>query len=543
VLAVGPVSAQPALVSPLPHGIVQVSHDKQTGLLRLLATSGTTVASTVLALDYRFTDSYNRAIYLPYWSGLRARNGEIDTTLRLPYFAKTFTLHYRLVTPDSIYGGEIPDLAMGHVFGVAGQSNAEGWSPPPYEPPIGDTRILRGSKFWEYGANQKRWNSPWVYMANKFRTLVPDGLPIGIVNTAVGGSSLVAWSQVGDWKRSASNPRDPLTIYGRALRMLRNAGGNMEALFWIQGESDVVSTSDSEYKAAFKELTINLESDLKHSLNFYHSQISGQIDNPGDWRPLAWGAIRNAQRDLSPSKLVATAVAYPISFDGIHYETVTMQTIGHRFAAAVADEQYGVRSVLYPPITIDQALIVDIDSERPELGKKFLLPCLQGEEPASLQMGRSFHRFELRNGEERFDTSRVFAKAHTYAAGWIEVGLKDSTILDTAGWYISYAVRADVNGADAVDTCTASSLPNALAAFLDVPVKVGSEPERPAQLKAAPPTHIPHCETRCFSLLGAEVLVSKRPVASTAELPPGVYLWVTRCGHEVSSGKLVVLPR
>src|SRR5687768_545236 len=171
-LFTGWANAQPVLVSPLPHGIVQITPDKQSGHLRVIVHSGTTASSTVLALDYRFTDSYNKSIYSPYWSGRRARNGAIDRTLVLPLFAKTFTLHYRLVTPDSLYTGEIPDLAIGHVFGIAGQSNAEGWSPPPYAEPVGDVRILRGTKFWEYGANRRKWNSPWIYMANKFRELV-----------------------------------------------------------------------------------------------------------------------------------------------------------------------------------------------------------------------------------------------------------------------------------------------------------------------------------------------------------------------------------
>lgn len=305
----------------MPHGIIQISRSGDVGLLRVQALSGAAHGDRLLAIDYRFVDAYNRTLFSPYWAALRARNGVLDTTLNIPFIPQTFKLLYRIVSPDSIYTSEIQDLAIGHVIGVAGQSNAEGWSPPPYPDPIGDVRVLRNKKYWEYGANPsgKRWNGPWVYMANKFRELVPDGLPIGIVNTAKGGTGLVStWTQAGTWKRNATKHDDPNTAYGNAIRMFMAAGGNMEAICWIQGEADVVYTSLDEYRDGFKQLVHDLEEDLDRDLNFYHWQISGQRDNAGEWRPLGWGWIREAQRELYDSKLVGSAVAYPLSIDGIH---------------------------------------------------------------------------------------------------------------------------------------------------------------------------------------------------------------------------------
>ncbi|HET6511706.1 MAG TPA: sialate O-acetylesterase, partial [Candidatus Kapabacteria bacterium] len=226
-------NAQPQIISPVSHGIIQVSKSGDLGLLRVQAHSGASLSDRLIAIDYRFVDAYNRTLFSPYWSALRAVNGALDTTLKIPFIRQTFKLLYRIVTPDSIYIGELQDLAIGHVIGVAGQSNAEGWSPPPYPDPIGDVRVLRNTKYWEYGSNPsgKRWNGPWVYMANKFRELVPDGLPIGIVNTAKGGTGLVStWTSAGTWKRNDAKHDDPNTVYGNAIRMFRAAGGNMEAI-------------------------------------------------------------------------------------------------------------------------------------------------------------------------------------------------------------------------------------------------------------------------------------------------------------------------
>ena len=537
-LCVDVARAQPVLVSPLPHGIVQVTKDRQAGALRIIVRSGKTAGDQVLAIDHRFTDAYNKSLFSEYWSSLRASNGAIDVTLNVPFYGKSFKLHYRIVTPDSIYQGEVQDLAIGHVFGVAGQSNAEGWSPPPYPRPVGDVRVLRGTKVWEYGSNPSggRWNGPWVYMANKFRELVPDGLPIGIVNAAEGGTSLaVWWTQSGNWIRNNSIPDDIYTVYGRALRMFRAAGANMEAMFWIQGEADVVETSIEGYRAAFRQLVLNLESDLQHDLNFYHLQISGQLDNGGEWRPLGWGWIREAQRDLPESKLVGSAVAYPISFDGIHYEITTTETVGHRFAAAVAHEQYGISSALYPAMLPDTAIFVYIDSLRPELGWKVLLRCTQGENAAGLDPNEKLYQFELRCADARFDTTRVTARVHSYAPGWIEVWLEDSVILDTAGWYLSYAVRADVQGANVLDTCTASNLPNALVAFLDLPIGSGSEPERPEPQRVADePESTQDCVVRYFDLTGRHIDLNRR------DLAPGPYLEVRGCGGRISTQKWLV---
>jgi hypothetical protein len=510
-------------------------------MLRIQARSGATIGEKLIAIDYKFTDAYGQPLFSPYWAALRASQGVLDTTLTLPFVSRTFKLIYRIVTPDTIYQSEIPDLAIGHVIGVAGQSNAEGWSPPPYPMPIGDVRVLRGERYWEYGSNPsgRRWNGPWVYMANKFRELVPDGLPIGIVNTAEGGTSLVAWSANGDWKRTASLPDDKATIYGNALRMFRCAGGNMEAICWIQGEADVVSTSVDEYREAFKQLVLNFESDLQRTQRFYHLQISGQVGNLMEWRPLGWGWIREAQRELFGSKLVGSAVGYPLSFDGIHYEVTTTAAVGHRFAAALATEQYGVENPLYPPITVDSVLLVDIDTDRAELGKKILVKCVQGAKPAGLIEGQSYRGFELMHGERRYGTTEVIASAHEFLSGWIEVRLRHSVITDS-GWSVSYGIRGDVQEANVFDTCKASILPNNLVAFLDVPAIPGVEPKKPGPVlevrEVAPGGE---CQYRWFDLLGNEVGAGQKADG----LPAGTYLFVKICGGEITTSKRILLPR
>lgn len=476
--------AQPRLISPLPHAIVQVAGDgaSRHGELRITVDRGPANNDRVISVDYQILNDRGEPLPTFEWSALRSRDGSIDTAIEIPILRSGVRFQYRIVTPARLYEGTVPNLYVGHVIGIAGQSNAEGWSPPPYPKAIGDLRMLRFAMTWEYGAGATggKWNGPWIYMANKLRALLDDGLPIGIVNAAEGGTSLVAWSPYGSWKRSEGSPRDTRTVYGRALQLFRSAGGNMEAMFWIQGEADVVGTSDSDYVKAFAQLRRNFEIDLNRSQSFYHFQIGGQLDNPGfPDHPYTWGVIRNAQRHLDSSILVGTAVGYPVSFDGIHYENVTVHAVGERFAGALADKRYNIMNELYQPIEPDSAIVVNIDDSDTTKGKKIVLWCNRGDQSVSFISSARFHGFQLAFDSVHFDTGQTVARVNSNYPERIEITLKDSVLMDTTGWSLSYAILPDVQRANVLDTSTATVLPNALVAFMHLPVSPGTLPKPP----------------------------------------------------------------
>lgn len=535
--------SQPVVVSPLPNGIVQIKPPKEAGLLRIVIRSGREAGDRVLAVDYKLATDKGEPILDPFWSALKATEGKIDTTIVVPFLSKSFTFHYKIVTPDSIYTGSSYHLRIGHIFAIAGQSNAQGWSPPPYPQPDGDVWVLRNFRYWEYGAipSGLRWNGPWIYMANYFQKLVNDSLPIGIVNMAKGGTSLVAHSKEGNWQRNDASPEDVTTPYGHALRTFRSAGSNFEALFWIQGEADVVSTTCEEYREGFKELVENFETDLDHSPEFYHLQISGQKLNDGGPSHFAWAYIREAHRSLHKSTLVGSAISYPLSFDGIHYERITTEAVGHRFAAAHAWKHYKQPSPLFPPIEIDSALLVYEDTTEPELGMKVVIRCRQGDNNARFLPGQPFYGFELKQGIRRYDTTQVVARVHPKLPGWIEVRIMNQVIHDTDGWSVSYAIRGDPGRANAMDTCTASVLPNALVAFMDEPIVVGEEVTVPvADVRQRQPGR--NCTYTLFDISGKtiETKVTTRPEEWRKLFPPGIYLYRVDCEDGSFTGKWLI---
>ena len=134
------------------------------------------------------------------------------------------------------------------------------------------------------------------------------------------------------------------------------------------------------------------------------------------------------------------------------------------------------------------------------------------------------------------------ARSHDYLDGWIEVMMRDSVISDTSGgWALSYAVRADVGGANVLDTSTASTHPNALVAFLDIPVGQGVEPARPQPtLGVETSASDVECNFRWFNLLGIEESWKGTPALAETFLRPGAYFYVQTCGGQISTGKWLI---
>src|SRR5207249_7780957 len=125
--------------SPLPNAIIQKVND--SAQLHLLFTS-----QDSKKLGLSLFDSVGKRI-----SGFTSfvfsfHNNFLDTTILIPVL-RNFTLSFRSER-DS---GSISNLCVGHIFGIAGQSNAQGWSPPPFVEPHGDIRMLRNDSAWQKG--------------------------------------------------------------------------------------------------------------------------------------------------------------------------------------------------------------------------------------------------------------------------------------------------------------------------------------------------------------------------------------------------------
>ena len=140
------VFSQINIICPLPNAIIQKVSD--SGYLRILCTSNNTKK-----ISLKIADGFGNEIPGFGWRDLSFTNNILDTAFSIPVVGN-FNINWRNIDirEDS---GIIPSLAVGHVYGIAGQSNAQGWSYPNYIPPQGNIRMLLSNIGWQLGIGTK----------------------------------------------------------------------------------------------------------------------------------------------------------------------------------------------------------------------------------------------------------------------------------------------------------------------------------------------------------------------------------------------------
>jgi sialate O-acetylesterase len=166
------------------------------------------------------------------------------------------------------------------------------------------------------------------------------GVPIGLVATAHGGTSLTQWSPELRHEGGGS-------LFGSMLLSLEAAGGRIAGALWYQGESDALELQSEGFTARLQGLVAALRTELgQPDLPFFHVQLGRVVALPGvpAEGEMHWNAVREAQRlvDLGPGGLV-TAVDLALS-DFIHISTLGLQRLGRRLAQ-VASRRAGTIAV------------------------------------------------------------------------------------------------------------------------------------------------------------------------------------------------------
>jgi sialate O-acetylesterase len=161
------------------------------------------------------------------------------------------------------------------------------------------------------------------------------GVPIGLVASAHGGTSMAQWSP-------ALKEQGGASLYGSMLRQVKLAGGKVKGVLWYQGESDAMGRETwKAFPKVFSEFISAVRSDLGQSdLPFYYVQI-GRFANPSD--PTGWNAVQDAQRVL-PERIANLAVISVIDLeldDAIHVGTQGLQRAGRRLAHIAQRELFG----------------------------------------------------------------------------------------------------------------------------------------------------------------------------------------------------------
>ena len=298
---------------------------------------------------------------LDWQAAVAEADGCWQLTLRVPagglYRLET---RCRTTTPPeaewSLRGDMRHFWGVGDLWVIAGQSNSAGYGRGAvYDPPELGIHLFRNNEQWALAAhpmndstdtahsvNRERANpahSPYLHFARLLKQQLH--YPIGLVQTALGGSPLSAW-----------NPTETgsAVLYHNMMHSIAKAGGAVKGILWYQGESDAGPGLAESYADRFQAAASAWREALHQpdlpiltvQLNRY-CQPPETITAESAGMARAWTLIRETQRQLARTmSQVAVVPTLDLTLsDLIHTGPAGNMLIGERLARAALGMVYG----------------------------------------------------------------------------------------------------------------------------------------------------------------------------------------------------------
>ena len=276
-----------------------------------------------------------------------------------------YRLETRLRTAENPAGEWSPRGDMRHFLGVgdlwviAGQSNSAGYGRGPYQDAAElGVHLFRNSERWtlashpmnestdtRHAVNREAANpghSPYLQFGRVLKRTLSH--PVGLVQTALGGSPLTRW-----------NPGEPgpADLFDNMLRCVGRAGGKVRGILWYQGESDAGSDADAAtYARRFGQAVAAWREALGDpELPVLTVQLNRVYNPPDPDADRRWSQVREAQRQvarITPGIAVAPALDLPLS-DHIHTSPAGNVLLGERLAHAALGLVHGRKVVWKAP--------------------------------------------------------------------------------------------------------------------------------------------------------------------------------------------------
>ena len=163
------------------------------------------------------------------------------------------------------------------------------------------------------------------------------GVPIGLIPTAVGGTSLWQWDP-------ALKTKGRESLYSNMLAQFEASGGQVRGMLWYQGEADARPDRINDYLDRFRDFVATVRTDLRSpDLPIYTVQLSRYVITPTDRTDAQWSAMRETQRQAART-IDNVGIISGIDLglvDLIHVDTEGLKTLGVRFAKQVCHDLYG----------------------------------------------------------------------------------------------------------------------------------------------------------------------------------------------------------
>lgn len=262
------------------------------------------------------------------------------------YRVETRIRHPQAKDRRAFRGDCIHHLGVGDLYVIAGQSNASGTGKGyAVDGPMLGVHQLGNDEQWKLATHPIEdatntlhpititrifhGTSPWLtfgkYLYQKTR------IPIGLIPTALGGSSISKW---------VNNHKEPGVLFNNMEDMIIKAGGKIRGLVWYQGETDSKENRMVDYAEKFT-CFVNLVRELVDDPDL--PIITGQLNSVKEtWDDAGWTQVREIQRQLANQlhnvSLVVT-IDCPMS-DEIHNNSIGNVMLGERFAINALDNIY-----------------------------------------------------------------------------------------------------------------------------------------------------------------------------------------------------------
>lgn len=256
----------------------------------------------------------------------------------------------------SARGDMIHHLGVGELFVIAGQSNSSGYGKDPaYDPPEIGVHVLRNSGRWDIAShplnestdtihevNREDANpgsSPWLSFAKMMKREL--GIPVGLLQTALGGSSLERW-----------NPEEEGSLYRNMLSVIASQGGQVRGILWYQGCNEAQERKADTYLSRFGIMVRRLREDTGLSeVPFFTVQLNRYTREPTLGTEEAWSLVREAQRLAArtiPGVWVVPSIDRSLS-DAVHIASSSNLILGERIAKLALTKLYGRKYTCMAP--------------------------------------------------------------------------------------------------------------------------------------------------------------------------------------------------
>ncbi len=251
-------------------------------------------------------------------------------------------------TEWAIRGDMISHIGVGDLYVIAGQSNSAGYGKDfVYDPCELGVHILKNDGYWHLATHPLQDSTGAVGTplnmdtANTGHSLYLSfakylkrelNYPIGLIQTAKGGSQIDAWSANGG------------ELYENMMARIQSSGGAVKGIVWYQGCSDATGELCPSYSDKFMAWLNALRTDLQSpQLPVFVFQLNRCYSPKTEDSDYAWGMIREQQRrfDILPHVYVIPTTD-SVTSDGCgHNSAKSNLVLGERLAKVALTHLYG----------------------------------------------------------------------------------------------------------------------------------------------------------------------------------------------------------